>query len=110
MRPFAPPAAPPVDAPFGERVAGIFTVRLEDTEWYGRAREFLREHPGSSLLSIVHYLWPDFLSFPSARRAQTWFWMKEQLLALSDRGLLRNIIDEDGVTIWSLPPDRPSPL
>jgi hypothetical protein len=72
------------------------------TQWEQQILAFLREHPGSSLLPIVRHLWPDFLAFPAERRAQSWFWVKEQLQVLVKAEVLRCRECADGVATWSL--------
>ena len=73
----------------------------EGTEWEERMCVFLASHPKSSLLAVVQYLQPDFLSLPPERRAQMWFWVKEQLCSLDDQGILHREDSGEGLALWS---------
>ncbi len=84
------------------RVADVLPFGSVATEWEKRTVAFLRAHPGSSLLAVVQHLWPDFLALPSERRAPTWFWVKDQLRALRDKGMLDCREDRGGVALWSV--------
>ena len=84
------------------RSALVAADRSERTEWFGQARNFLKEHPDSTLFAVVQHLWPNFLMLPEQRRAYNWFWLKTQFESLGNRGWLMSRIAEDGVTTWSL--------
>jgi hypothetical protein len=93
---------PASDAP----VQNVISFTQDDTYWHRRMCLFLAEKPGATLFSIVQNLWPDFLALPASRRAQTWFWTKEQLERLRAAHVLQSREEADGVTAWSLAPAR----
>jgi hypothetical protein len=91
----------------------LLSFGSEGTEWEERICVFLTSHPKSSLLAVVQYLRPDFLALPPERRAQMWFWVKEQLRSLDDQGVLQREDSGEGLALWSfrrvrhqLPPDE----
>jgi hypothetical protein len=97
-RPQALPATPPQN---------VISFAPDDTYWHRRICLFLAEKPDATLFSLVQHLWPDFLSLPANRRAQTWFWAKEQLERLRGARILQSREEADGVALWSLAPARP---
>lgn len=76
----------------------------EDSEWHGTIVAFLEKHPDSSLLAVVQHLWPDFLNFPTDRRARLWFRVKAQLLAMERAGVLQCQQCDTDVSVWTLKP------
>lgn len=85
----------------------VVSFSKDDTYWHRRICLFLAEKPGATLFGIVQHLWPDFLAMPANRRAQTWFWAKEQLERLQAARILQSREEADGVALWSLAPARP---
>ena len=91
------------DAPFrASDPQAVVAVHLTDTEWYPVILQYVAEHPEASLVSIVLHLWPGFLGLPAPRRAQTWFWLKDELQRLCAKGILQQQMHEAGVTTWSI--------
>ena len=74
----------------------------EDSEWHHVIVAFLERHPNSSLLAVVQHLWPDFLNYPTDRRARLWFRVKAQLLAMEKVGVLECQQCESDVSVWAL--------
>jgi hypothetical protein len=79
----------------------LLSFEADGTEWEQRACEFLASHPQSSLLAVVQHLQPDFLALPPERRAQLWFWVKQQLRVLADEGVLQRDDSGEGLALWS---------
>jgi hypothetical protein len=96
----AAPAAPQIEEP--PPLGNLLVFAANSTFWQQRIYAFIREHPHSSLLSVVQQLWPDFLALPSHRRGQAWFWTKEQLHQLVADGVLCCSHEDDRVALWSL--------
>src|SRR4051812_7127175 len=94
------------DSPAAQTVQNVIDFSHEDTYWHRRICLFLAEKPGATLFGVVQHLWPDFLALPASRRAQTWFWAKEQLERLRAAHVLQSREESDGVALWSLAPAR----
>ena len=80
----------------------LLSFGSDGTDWEQHTCAFLASHPKSSLLAVVQHLRPEFLTLPPERRAQMWFWVKQQLRSLADQGILHREDSGEGVALWSV--------
>lgn len=69
--------------------------------WENRIIDSLRTHPNSTLVDILCDILPEFLSFQGEQRANAFHWVTAQLGTLSQAGVLRSRLNEQGATCWS---------